>query len=73
MVMFIKVKDGKRCRAKMQAMWPGGVIMAFEDQCRLPIGHEGPHRGKDTHAVWDNADRRLTRSDPTKPKIFLAK
>ena len=71
--MMIKIRDSKRCRAKMSVYWPGGVLLAYDDQCRLQIGHQGPHRGKDSGTVWDNADRHLTASDPTKPKIFLAK
>lgn len=71
--MLFKTKDSKRCRANMQAMWPGGVIMAFEDRCRLQIGHDGPHRGELTGTVWDNADRRLTAGSSRAPKVFLGK
>lgn len=70
---FFRIKDGKRCRAKMEAMWPGGVILAYEDRCRLTIGHHGPHRGQETGMVWDSADRRITASDPSAPKVFLPK
>ncbi len=70
---FFRFKDAKRCRAKMEARWPGGRFIAFEDQCRLKIGHDCPHIGAQTGTVWDNADRRLTDRDPKAPMVFLPK
>lgn len=68
---IFKFKDRNRCRARMEARWPGGLLVAFEDTCRLQIGHEGPHRGESTGTVWDNADRRLVESNPRAPRVFL--
>lgn len=68
---FFRFKDSKRCRARMEARWPGGVILAFEDQCRLQIGHDSVHIGETTGTRWDTADRHITARDPKAPLIFL--
>jgi hypothetical protein len=69
----IKMKDSNRCPHKMQCMYPGGVIMAYEDHCRLAVDHEGFHRGEHG-TVWDNKEKRLQGWEPpAKQKVFLAK
>jgi hypothetical protein len=47
-----------------------------EDHCRLPVDHEGPHRGGRIGCIWDNNAKRMQNMEKAaepanKPRIFL--
>ena len=74
---LFRIKDRGRCKARMHCMYPGGVIMCYEDHCRLPVNHEGFHRGE-KGTVWDNNEARMggwekAAEKTNRPMIFLGK
>jgi hypothetical protein len=73
---IFKFKNKNRCPSTMTGTSPGGIVLS-EDACRLPVNHDGPHRGQNG-TVWDNTGKRwenweMYYDKPNRPKVFLSK
>jgi len=73
-MVILKIRPGRsQCPSIMHAKSIGGIILC-EYQCRLPVNHQGFHRGGG--AVWDNNHKRMENWEiaaerPNRPRFFL--
>jgi hypothetical protein len=68
---IIRLKHRALCASVMHVKSMG--IIMHEATCKLPVNHEGPHRGQGL--IWANSEAMIRQwamdADPAKKKTFL--